>query len=550
MVMNKVVLSEILDIDSLQQLASSLYGATGIPIGVLDIKTKSVIAKEGIQEICLEYHRKNDETCKGCFDTDENLKEHRFEESYIEYRCENGLRVCAIPLIVENTHLASVFCEQFFFDDELVDEDFFVRQALNYGFNEENYLKALRNVPRFPKERVVKTLSFYVEQVRMLVNYGVAKKSAEESNILKSAFLANISHEIRTPLNGIIGFSGLLEELEPDNKLLQNYTKIIVDSGKQLMGIVNAVLDISRIETGGIELKKERFKVQELVDDIFSFYSSKCQKKGLELNFQIDNSCKEIEIFADRVKLWQVVSNLLANALKFTKEGGITYGITCFGKQLRFYVKDTGMGIPIEEQAYVFDRFWKLAKDENAVFDGTGLGLSIAKGFIEKMGGAIWLDSEESVGSTFYFCIPMEEVELEKKEKAKQTSKELSFSKDLKILVVEDEYANYLYLEKLFGKYDVPVSHAANGRIGVDYVKDGNPVDIILMDIKMPEMDGIEAIKRIKNINPDIPIIAQTAYALNEEKDNILDTGCDAYLSKPLNREVLFNLIAELTEKE
>jgi PAS domain S-box-containing protein len=370
----------------------------------------------------------------------------------------------------------------------------------------------------------------------------IAKAKAEESDRLKTAFRQNMSHEIRTPLNGILGFSNLLRRNNLGAKVIKEYTEIISQSGQRLMEIVNNVLDIAKIETGQMEIRDNTFSLNSMIDDLYSFFSQCATDKNIKLNYKtpLDNS--DIQIVTDEAKLNQILTNLINNAIKFTQNGSIDFGYEIANNEIQFYVKDTGIGIASEFQNKIFERFVQANLNITRGFEGAGLGLAICKGLVEKLGGKIWVESEINKGSTFFFTIPYKP-EISETEKSEEAKDETYSGKKIKILIAEDDLISYLYLRKVLKDSRFQLIHAENGREAVEFVKNTPDIDLVLMDMRMPEMDGFEATQQIKAIRPELPIIAQTAYAFQNEREKILSIGCDDYLSKPIDDNKLKILI-------
>ncbi len=367
---------------------------------------------------------------------------------------------------------------------------------------------------------------------------------AQESDKLKSSFLANMSHEIRTPMNGIIGFSEFLLEPNLDEFHRKKYANVIINSSKRLLSIVNDILDISKIEAGMVQLNYENVNLNTLLDDLFNFYQPIAIEHNLNLIYHkgIENIKSVVE--TDKDKLNQILTNLISNALKFTNEGGIEFGCNLKNKMVEFYVKDTGIGIKKELIDKIFDRFTQAEMPKNKQIKGTGLGLAISKKFVELFNGKIWLESSKN-GTTVYFTIPY----LKKNPRIStviETVKIMtpSQNKKLTILVVEDEEYNRMYIEELFSKTNHKLIEAYDGVMAVELFKKHENIDLILMDVKMPKMDGIEAMKKIKQLN-SVPIIALSAFAMESDKKDALKQGFDNYLTKPINKKKLFEIINE-----
>lgn len=367
-----------------------------------------------------------------------------------------------------------------------------------------------------------------------------ARLKAEQSDTLKTAFLANMSHEIRTPLNAIVGFSKLVASAA-DEEEKQQYSDIIDSNSELLLQLINDILDISKIEAGTLEFIDKTFNLNEICRDIYEVHKSRV-KPGVTLIFE--NNHADLLWVGDQNRLVQVITNLITNAIKFTSQGEIRFGF-CLQKRekrIEFYVKDTGTGISKEHMEKIFDRFIKL----NNFVQGTGLGLAISKMIIEKMGGSIGVESEEQVGSTFWFTIPYSEendmTDMQAKENI-AASNPINRPTDQKkvILVAEDIESNYLLLKAFIGKRYTLV-HAHDGREAVELYKTSCP-DLILMDIKMPEMNGLEATRLIRQLSADIPIIALTAFAFDSDKQEAFAAGCNDFITKPISLSVLTQTI-------
>ena len=361
-----------------------------------------------------------------------------------------------------------------------------------------------------------------------------ARIKAEQSDRLKSAFLANMSHEIRTPLNAIVGFSQLLPAAETaEEKKL--YSGIINQNSDILLQLINDILDLSKIEAGTLEYIKRPMNLGEVCRTIYAVHKERV-KEGVTLVF--DNVDENLFIEGDQNRIMQVITNFLTNASKFTYAGEIRLGFERTDKNIRVYVKDTGIGIEPEKVDHVFERFVKL----NSFAQGTGLGLSICQMIIEKIGGEIGVTSELGKGSTFYFTIPYEEAgelgEIFKMSKTESKGNTVNRVQQIKkILVAEDVESNFILLKNLIGR-EYTLLWAKDGVEAIEMYKQYQP-DLILMDIKMPRMDGLEATHIIRSYSKDIPIIALTAYAFETDKELALEMGCNDFVTKPVSKEAL-----------
>jgi len=373
----------------------------------------------------------------------------------------------------------------------------------------------------------------------------MARDKAEESDRLKSAFLANMSHEIRTPMNSILGFTNLLEAEDLSGEERKQYIEIIKEGGNRLLNIINDIIDVSKLESGQTGVSISSTNINEQMEFIYSLFRPEAEKKGIRFVFINSSSPEEAYIETDQEKVYAILTNLVKNAIKFTSEGIIEFGYKKKNDNLEFYVKDTGAGIRADQREFIFDRFRQGSDLLNRNYEGTGLGLSISKAYVELLGGTIWVESEYGKGSTFYFTIPWKvgtgsKLVIHNDLPADTDEHQI---KNLKILIAEDDrYSTILLAEavSIFGKIVLKV------RTGIDAVNicRSNPdLDLILMDIKMPEMDGYEATRQIRQFNKEVIIIAQTAFALKGDKEKALNAGCNDYISKPIDRTVLRHLL-------
>ncbi|HBX49943.1 MAG: hypothetical protein A2275_04250 [Bacteroidetes bacterium RIFOXYA12_FULL_35_11] len=375
-----------------------------------------------------------------------------------------------------------------------------------------------------------------------------AKAKAEESDRLKSAFLANMSHEIRTPMNAIIGFSNLLGESHLSQVQKDEFIQIIQNSGNQLLTIINDIIDFSKIEVGQLNVIEKPFDLSEMMKELFASYQSEVFTKGKD-NIYLNHSGEFIGekciILSDEIRLKQVMANLLGNAVKFTKEGSIEFGCEIREKDnLVFYVKDTGIGIPEEMHNLIFEPFRQAGISSSHLYGGTGLGLSISKNLVELMHGWMWLESQPEKGSEFFFSIPYKPFSSECNNNEKKIPVKQNWQ-GLTILICEDDISNFMYLTELLSKTHADCIHADDGSKALELLQTNSSIDLILMDIRMPVMNGIETTKKIRESNNKIPIIAQTAYAFSEDKELCLSAGCNDCLSKPIKPDVFYQTLAK-----
>ena len=372
-----------------------------------------------------------------------------------------------------------------------------------------------------------------------------AKEKAEESDKLKSAFLANMSHEIRTPMNAILGFSTLMRTRVLTEEKRKDYIDLINSNCRQLLRIITDIIDISKIEAGQISIFNKNFNLNKTLQELYLNFGNQIEamQKPIELVFKVGLANEYSSVFTDKVRLEQILSNLLANAIKFTDRGKIEFGYFIDRRSdIIFYVKDTGIGMTQEEQNVIFDRFRQVSSSYNKIYGGTGLGLTISKGLAEKLGGKIWVESEIEVGSTFYFNIAYKPGIPAEKPPQIEYSKNYVWRGKV-ILIAEDEEVNYNLLETILLPTKARIIWAHNGLEAIKICKNTPEIDIVLMDIKMPDVNGFEATKRIKKNRKNLPIIAQTAYAMSVDEDNCLRAGCDDYIAKPLHIDDLLNKI-------
>jgi PAS domain S-box-containing protein len=377
-----------------------------------------------------------------------------------------------------------------------------------------------------------------------------AKEQAEESDRLKSAFLANMSHEIRTPMNGILGFADLLKEPDLTGEQQQEYIRIIEKSGNRMLNIINEIIDISKIEAGLMKLNIKESYVNRQIEDLYSFFKPEAEAKGIKLSFRNNLPTNKAILKTDYEKVNAIFTNLVKNAIKYTNEGSIEIGYDKTDNYLEFYVKDTGIGIPKDRQEAIFERFIQADVSDKLAQQGAGLGLSITKAYVEMLGGKIWVISDEELGSKFYFTLPYNsELVKETADQKLAATPKIDSIRNLKILIVEDDEVSELLVEiavKTFGREFI------NVRTGVEAVEAcrNNPdIDLILMDIRLPNMGGYDATRQIRQFNKEVVIIAQTAYGLTGDRESAIEAGCNDYISKPINKAELLLLIQKFFRK-
>ncbi len=394
---------------------------------------------------------------------------------------------------------------------------------------------------------IVKDITAVKEREEELVH---AKLAAEQSVVLKTMFLANMSHEIRTPLNSIIGFANLLKEKISGNEP-EKYVRIICDSSKQLLHLIDDILDVSRLDAGEIQINLSAVNITELLKktkDQYEGYLADKKAGNIDFRFKLPEDEGELYIYTDEHRLQQILNNLLSNAIKFTDEGHIEFGYEIRdNKDILFFVSDSGKGISLEHQESIFERFHQIdevSDNQDEVLRGTGLGLAIARGLTERLGGRIWVESEKNEGSVFYFTIPFEKAEGEgvQEDHAREEKFHVPDLTGKKVIIADDDPYSLEMLKFVLKETNIIMYVAKNGEKVLDLFY-GKKVDILLLDIRMPKKDGYELIKEIRSKDPDIPVLAQTAFAMPEQIRKSKEMGFNEHLVKPISREDLFTML-------
>jgi len=398
----------------------------------------------------------------------------------------------------------------------------------------------------YEEGRIVKVIGNIIditERQQIMRELVEAKERAEESNRLKSAFLASMSHEIRTPMNGILGFLQLLKEMDLTSEERDRFIEIVNKSGQRLLRTINDIIEMSKIEAGQVQLLREEIDLDVMMQFLLEFFGRPAREKGLALEWEQKVPGQHLRIFSDHEKLNSILTNLLNNAIKFTEHGDVRFGWRIEGDQLRFFVQDTGSGIPSDRIEAIFDRFTQGDLRLSSPHEGSGLGLSIAKAYCEKLGGTIGVDSAVGKGSLFFFTIPYEPVTGRLSGIASEDSEKALIRKGLTVLIAEDDDTSYEYLETILKKEGLEVVRTTDGRGTVETIKARPDIPLMLMDIRMGKMSGIEATMEIRRFNPSVVIIAQTAYALAGDREKALAAGCNDYIAKPVAKENLLKII-------
>ena len=406
--------------------------------------------------------------------------------------------------------------------------NFFLSQKLD---NERLLvLDANKNLERTVEERTKELLK--------------AKEQAEESDRLKSAFLANMSHEIRTPMNGILGFAELLKEPGLTGKEQQDYIRIIEKSGARMLNIINDIVDISKIEAGLMKLEIQESNINEQIQDIYTFFKPEVEAKGMNLSFSTPLPTKEAILKTDREKLYAILTNLVKNAIKYSNTGTIEIGYNKGDGDLEFYVKDTGIGIPNDRHGAIFERFIQADIPNEWAQQGAGLGLSITKAYVEMLGGKIRVSSQVGVGSTFYFTLPYNAVPINEPVVHQIVpSDNNDLIRKLKILIAEDDKVSEMLIDKTLKTFGKEIIKARTGVEAIEACQNNPDIDLVMMDIRMPDMGGYDATREIRKFNKEVVIIAQTAHGLYGDREKAIEAGCNDYIAKPINKAELFLII-------
>ena len=408
-----------------------------------------------------------------------------------------------------------------------------IRKILESENENDRLIGDLKNSPGEFRQ-IGMLFSDFVQQKKELQR---AKEKAEESDLLKSAFLANMSHEIRTPMNGILGFVELLKEPKLSGEEQKEFIKIIEESGKRMLNIINDIISISKVEAGQTEIVQSDTNINDQIRYIHTFFKPEAESRGIELLYKTGLQDQESSMHTDREKIYAIFTNLVKNALKFTDKGSIELGYVKKGDMLEFYVKDTGVGIHFNQQEIIFERFRQASESLARNFEGAGLGLAITKAYVNMLKGRIWVKSEFGHGSTFYFTIPYRPQMVERISPSSFMVEKLEDMdiRKLTVLIAEDDNVSNFYLTRLIHSFGKEIIRVKSGLDAAEACRTHMNIDLILMDVHMPVMDGYEATRIIRTFNQQVIIFAQTALNLKGERDKAILAGCNDFLSKPIS---------------
>jgi len=377
----------------------------------------------------------------------------------------------------------------------------------------------------------------------------IAKEKAEESNRLKSTFLANISHEIRTPLNSIVGFANLLDDVSSNPEMREEYVSYLNQNTEKLLQIITDIIDLSRLENDEIDISYNPVKINSVLDFTAEYATGLIRNSGKEIKFSIDKGLKDGMdiIYSDDMWLKRIFRHLVDNAVKFTRAGHIELSSAMAGSSVMFSIKDTGIGISRKNLQSIFEQFRQEEDSHHRSFEGLGVGLTTARKVVENMDGYLWVESEKGKGSEFFFTIPYRPVDVSSYEELEKTEGNIILNQDWNgktILVADDNIDILRYLNHVLSDTGINVIQARSGLEALDIIKSKDVIDLVLMDMQMPEMNGLEALTEIRKLKGNIPVVAQTAFILEKEENELINAGCDACLIKPISQDQLLTVIS------
>ena len=560
---DELAMEDVLDIPSLREMMYEMNRATGLLAALLDL-SGNVLIDYGWQEICTRFHRKHLETSKHCWKSDVLLAAKTVPGIYEKHKCANGLWDLALPVMVGERRVGTLFFGQFFYEDEDIDLEFFQQQAHQYGFPESDYMAALEKVPRLSREKVEHIMKFYdhlirnntsleytnlqltrnLEQQQLLEQQLLASiQKVEKANEVKDRFMANMSHELRTPLNGLMGMLQLVEMTE----ITEEQREFIEQALQSCQSLTDVVADILNhtdlVKREEEELKEKSFTLRNLMQEVLELHQVTAFQKRLAFHLKVASKVPE-ELLGDRYKIKQILNNLVGNAVKFTEQGHIHLCADLEKETdhqevtLKLRVMDTGTGIPSSLHEHIFQAFAQADSSSTRAHDGLGLGLATVKKLAERMGGSVTLQSTPGKGSTFTVSIKAKKLPSEHREDHTLKNPERNLQKNIKILVVDDDAMNRKLVKLILHRDGYQVETATDG---VEALKKANekPYALILMDLHMPGQDGFDATKAIlqRSVNSDTPVIAVTAMDLPDIKKRCLEAGMKDLVMKPIKME-------------
>lgn len=382
----------------------------------------------------------------------------------------------------------------------------------------------------------------------------IAKEKAEEGNRLKSTFLANISHEIRTPLNSIVGFANLLNDAHADPDLREEYVNFLNQNTEKLLQVITDIIDLSKLENNEIDISYNPVRINSILEYVEEYTKKLIERSGKEIDFSIEKGLPDDRdiVYSDDLWLKRVFRHLLDNAVKFTRAGSIELKSALAGSSVMFTIRDTGIGISKENLKAIFEQFRQEENGHHRSFEGLGVGLTMARQVIENMDGYLWVESEKGKGSEFFFTIPYRPVDVSAFMEARKKADQVVITKDWSgksILVADDNIDILRFLNRVLSNTGINVIHAGSEQEIIDTIKSKDSVDLVLLNMQMPKVNGFETLAKIKKIKNKLPVVAQTSFTTDQEEEDLLDAGCSACLRKPVRNDQLLSVISGFLDR-